>query len=146
MEKVGVGLPRRLGVELAAYARDIDHHALVRAVADLFGFVTRRHREEHAAAVDLGDFRFRRHLMSDRRRREMADIDGGADRAFARFEIRLDGVERGVLHRRDHHRRGEHRRQHRILELVGEVRRRDLQAVGALGADRDRPHGSLIMF
>jgi hypothetical protein len=35
----------------------------------------------------------------------MLDIDGGADRALARLEERLQGIERGILHDQDHDRR-----------------------------------------
>jgi hypothetical protein len=112
----------------------------MRARADFLGFVARTHLEFDATTVDLGDFGLRRDAVADGSRGEMMDVDGRADRAFAGFEIVAHGIERGVLHRRHQHRRGEDRRQRRVLELIGEVRRRHPQRERPLGSDRNGAH------
>src|SRR5205823_4591363 len=58
------------------------------------------------------------------------------DSALSRFEIRLNRVERGILHDHDHDRRREHWRQRRVLELIGEMLGPYDQFEPALRADR----------
>ena len=76
--------------------------------------------------LDLAPVDFR-HLglpgdqASNRRRREMAHVDGRADRALTRIDISPDRIEGGVFHDHDHHGGGEHRRQDRVLEPVREM-------------------------
>src|SRR6266852_4021163 len=72
----------------------IDHHALMRAGADLFRLVVRRHLEFDSFAMNLDDLGFGADLMADGRRGKMPDIDRGSDRALARIEIRPDRGER----------------------------------------------------
>src|ERR1700704_4458215 len=61
----------------------------------------------------------------------MADIDLGADRDPARFQIRVDGVAGRQLHFQDHHRGREHRRHGRQDMPDGEIGR---HLEGTLGA------------
>src|SRR5262245_22326135 len=87
----------RLGFALAGQPfiqpAHVDDHALMGAAADLLQLVAGGDVERDAAAVDTGDLGFGRHLVPDRRRRQMADVDGGADRALAGIEIAADGIE-----------------------------------------------------
>src|SRR6185437_10669098 len=69
-----------LGFEPLIEPRHVDHHALVRAVADFLDFVARADFEFDVPAFNLRHFGGGGHLMADRRRRQMADIDAGADR------------------------------------------------------------------
>src|SRR5665213_359745 len=66
-----------LGVQPCVETAHVDHHALMRAVADFLDFVARADLEPDVPAVDLGDLGVGGHLMADRRRRQMADIDAG---------------------------------------------------------------------
>src|SRR6516165_8223383 len=76
-----------------AEAAQVDHHALVGAAADLLGLVARADVEKDTPAVDGSHFGFRYHVLPGRGRRQMPDIDRGADRAFARLEVLANGVE-----------------------------------------------------
>ena len=118
----------------------VDHHPLMGAATDLLDLVARGHVERDAAAVDPGHLGFGRHFVPDRRGRQMADVDRGPDRALARIQVAPDGIERGVFHGQDHHRRGKHGRQHRILELVGKMRGRHAQRESSPGSQRNRAH------
>src|SRR4030095_1876999 len=75
----------------------IDHHALMGAVADIFGLVVRRNLEFDSVAMNLDDLGFGADLVTDGGRGQMPDIDRGADRALAVVEIRPDRGKRGVL-------------------------------------------------
>ncbi len=101
----------------------IDHHALMRAAADLFRLVARGDLEFDSFALDLDDLGFGPNLMTDGCSGKMPYIDRGADRALAPVEIRPDGGKRRVFHDQDHHRRRQYLRQHGVLEPVGEMLR-----------------------
>ena len=58
---------------------EIDRAAPVRSLADLALAVVRLDREQDAAAIDFEDARGRHDRATDRRRREMADIDLASD-------------------------------------------------------------------
>jgi len=75
----------------------------------------------------------------------MTHVDARAERAFAGAQIRLDRVERRVFHHHDHDRRRQNRRQHGVLETVGEVVRSDNQDKRAFGPDWNRPHGICLL-
>src|SRR5262245_5971512 len=132
-----------LGCQPLLEAAHVDHHALMGAATDLLGLVARADIEFDASTVDARDHGFGRDIMSDRRRGEVADVDRGADRAFARIQVAADGVEGGILHRRDHHRRREYLREHRILEPVGEMRRPHAQCERSLRSQWNRLHALL---
>src|SRR5579884_1166926 len=127
--------------ETFVQASDVDHHAFMRARADLFSLVARADIELDSPSVYLGDLGRGGHLVADRRGREMSDVHCGADGSLARFEIVADRVQRRVFHDRYHPRRRENLWQSGILELIGEMRRRHAQRVGAFGSDRDGAHG-----
>src|SRR5689334_7402268 len=76
----------RLRPEPHAEPLEVDHHALVGAAPDLLDLVARADVEPYAAVFDARHRRARGHLMADRRRCEMANVDCGADGAFARVE------------------------------------------------------------
>jgi len=46
------------------------------------------HLERDRAALDLGDRHLECHLLAEQRGREVVDLDPGADRVFARIEVR----------------------------------------------------------
>src|SRR6185437_4249766 len=136
----GAQLRTDFRVEPLSKAAKVNDHALVGPVSDLLDLVMRAHVELDPAAVDLGDYRFGRHAMSDRRCRKMTDIHRGSDRAFVRLQVVPHRVERGILHRRHHHRRGKHRRQRGILKFTGEMGGRDTQRVVAFCSNGDWAH------
>jgi hypothetical protein len=70
----------------------------------------------------------------------MANVDGRADGAFARIEIRPDCIEGGVFYDHDHDGSGKHRRQDRVLEPVRKVLGQDKEAEGAFGSEGYLPH------
>ena|SRR2546430_11846204 len=78
---------------------------------------------------------------SNWRRREMAYVDGRADRALTGIEIGPDCIEGGVFHHYNHDGSGEHRRQDRVLEPVRKMFGLDEKAEGAFGSEGDLPHG-----
>jgi len=119
----------------------IDHSARVRPYADLPVALGGTHAKFDPPPVDFGDFGLTCDDAPYYSRGEMADIDFGANRAFAGVEIGLDRVERGVLHDHDHDRRREYRRQSRILEPVREMLGLDDEGEGALGSRRYLPQG-----
>src|SRR3954471_24399734 len=94
-----LALPRQPLIERA----EIDHHSPMRAVADLFRLVVRRHLELDALALDLDHLGVGADLVTDRGGGEMPDVDCGANRALARIEIGPDRIQRGVFHDQDHH-------------------------------------------
>src|SRR3954471_17791372 len=76
-----LALPRQPLIERAK----IDHHSPMRAVADVFGLVTRRHLELDAFSIDFDHLGGGADLVTDRGGGEMPDVDRGADRALARI-------------------------------------------------------------
>src|SRR5258708_8513746 len=117
----GLRLTFTLGGETLVERGELDHRSLVGSAADLLGLVARRHLELDPLAIDLGDLRFGANGVTDRRRGKMADVDRAADRALPRLQIGPDRVEGGVFHHHDHDGRRQYLRQHRVLELVGEM-------------------------
>ena len=103
---------------------------------------SRPDREFDLPPIDLDHFSFARDLAPNRRRREVTDVDRGADRALAGIEITLDRVEGGVFHHHDHDGSGEYRRQHGVLEAVGEMLRQYAQRERAFCAERNLAHTS----
>src|SRR5579862_731502 len=71
------GLLGHLGIE----AIPRHHHALVTALADQVDAVMRLYLEHHLAAADLDAFGLDGDFESGRRRRQMADVDMGAETA-----------------------------------------------------------------
>jgi hypothetical protein len=89
---------------------------------------------------DLGHLGLADHPPPDRRRGEVADIDRGADRAFAGVEKAPDCIQRRVLHHHDHDRGGQYRRQHCVLEPVRQMLGLDEQGERTAGSERYRFH------
>ena len=118
-------VPAALGIKALFQASEINHHPLVGTSADLLDFISRDHRKDDPTAINLCDFRLRRHPLSDRRRRDMTDVNRRTDGAFTMPEIAANGVERGILHRQDHNRCRQHWGQQRVLEPVRQVFGRD---------------------
>ena len=87
-----------------------------------------------------GDRRFADDPPADRRGGEMVDRHPGADGALARLQEGPQRVERGVLHDHHHDRRGQHRRQQRVLEDAGQMPRLHRQLEAPRGADLDPAH------
>ena len=114
----------------------------MRTVADFLDLVARADVEFDTPSVHFGDHGFCDDLVPDGSRGEMAYIDGCSNCAFAGVEITSNGIQRRVLHRGDHHRRGENRRQRGILELVGKMSGRNAQCVGSFGSNGNRTHGT----
>src|SRR5260221_3657092 len=100
-ECVASSAPRKALVEGLA----IDEAAGVAALADAPLAVKRLDLETDHPALHRDHPRGGPHHRADRRGREMADVDLGADRDPARREMRLDGVGGRHLHFHDHHRR-----------------------------------------
>jgi len=75
----------------------------MRADPDFFGAFECPDREVDLPPVDPCYFGLPADQASNRCRREMAHVNGGADRALAGIEIRPDCVERGVFHDHDHY-------------------------------------------
>src|SRR5215472_14559093 len=138
-------IPTGGGGSYAAEAADkfghVDHRARVRPYADLPVALGGTHAKFDPPPIDFGDFGLTCDDAPYYSRGEMADIDLGANRAFAGVEIGLDRVEGGVLHDHNHDRRREHRRQSRILEPVREMLGLDDEGEGALGSRRYVPQG-----
>src|SRR5215471_282907 len=118
-------IPRVGGGSYAAEAMHkfghVDHRARVRPDANLPVALGGTHAKFDPPPVDFGDFGLTCDDAPYYSRGEMADIDFGANRAFAGVEIGLDRVERCVLHDHNHNRHCEYRRQSRILEPVREM-------------------------
>src|SRR4029077_20997296 len=72
--------------------------------------------------------------------RPMNYVDMRADGAFTVAEVRLDGIEGGVLHHHDHDGRRKNRGQRRILEAIREVVGSDDETKRAFGAYGYRSH------
>ena len=77
---------------LTDQAAEINQCALVNAAADFLCLVARSHREDDSPAFYAGDNRFRRHLLSYRRRREVPDVDDCAERGLAGRQVLANGV------------------------------------------------------
>src|SRR5215471_6734729 len=138
-------IPRVGGGSYAAEAMHkfghVDHRARVRPDANLPVALGGTHAKFDPPPVDFGDFGLTCDDAPYYSRGEMADIDFGANRAFAGVEIGLDRVERCVLHDHNHNRHCEYRRQSRILEPVREMLGLDGEGEGALGSRRYLPQG-----
>src|SRR5512136_2967915 len=63
------------GVETLIETHHVDHHALVRAVADLLDLVASTDLEFDAAAIDFGHFRVCNNPAADRSCRQMPHVD-----------------------------------------------------------------------
>src|SRR5262249_8009162 len=137
--------PPRLALrrETLGEAGGIDPHALVRAPADLLDLVMRRHRKHQLSPLPTRDLGPGRDTLAYRRRRQVANVDRGADSALIRLQIVANGVQRRVLHRQYHQRRGKYRRKYRVLELARQVRRRDVHHEAPLRSDWYSTHLSL---
>jgi len=88
--------------------RDVDHHALVRAVADEFLLVARFDAKAHRPTLHPHHLGARGDAHADRRGRDVAHVQHGAQALVARRQQALDRVERRRFEQVDHHRRGEH--------------------------------------
>ena len=73
------------------------------AAADFFVAVQCANLERDTVADDLRYFGDGQDGSPDRRCREVMDVDVRANGALTGLEIRLDCVQRRVLHRHDHH-------------------------------------------
>src|SRR5271157_1143950 len=111
----------------------------MRAGPDLLGTLGGTDGELDLPPVDLRHLSLPGNQASNRRRREMAHVDGRADCALARTEIGPDYFE--ALHDHDHERSGEHRRQDHVLEPVRKMLGLDEEAEGAFGSEGYLPHG-----
>src|SRR6516164_862909 len=137
----GSGYSYRLGAEPPYEFDQIDDGPRMRAVPDFLVPVGRADGEFDLPPVDFGHLCLAGDLPTRRCRHEMTDVYRRSDSALAGIEIGTDRVEGGVLHNHDHDRRGEHRRQHRVLESIGEVLGLNEKAEGAFGSNRDLLHG-----
>src|SRR5262245_44004161 len=118
----------------------VDDHAGMRASADLLDLVASAHVEFDAAALDPGDHRFGGDAMANGRGSKVIDIDLDADRAFARVKIVPHRIQFCVLHRCHHYWGREYAGQGVILELIGQMARRNAQRVRPFRADGDGSH------
>ena len=113
----------------------------MRAGTDFLGTLSCSDGELDLPPVDLRHLGLPSNQASNRRRQEMAHIDGRADCALAGIEIGPDCIEGGVFHDHDHDGSGEHRRQDRVLEPVRKMLGLDEEAEGAFGSERYLPDG-----
>jgi hypothetical protein len=104
-------------------------------IADLLDLVRRAHSEFETPTVDPRHFGLADDAHACGSRRQMAYVDPNAYGALARLEIRLDRIERRILHHHDHDGRRKDVRQHGVLEAAGKVLRLDLKGEGAFGAN-----------
>jgi len=111
--------PIGLSIEAPCQPGEVNHHPLMGASANFLDLVIRGHGEDYPSPFDHGDFCLCRYALSDGCRCEMADVDSGANCAFAGFQIGANGIERSIFHHQDHHRRRQNRRQGGILKLIG---------------------------
>src|SRR5260221_8130289 len=107
----------------------------MRAGADLFGLVPRAHVEFDPPTIDAHHLGLAEDTRADGGRCEMTYVDPSADRAHPGLEVGFACVECRVLHDHDHHRRRQDGRQHRVLELIGQVLGLDHQLKLTFGAD-----------
>src|SRR3984893_2899081 len=119
----------------------VDNDPGMRPGSDLLGALGCSHGELDLAPVDFRHLSLPGDQASNRRRREMANVDGGADRALTGIEIGSDCIEGSVFHDHDHHGGSEHRRQDRVLEPVRKMLGLHEKAEGALGSKGYLPHG-----
>src|SRR5215813_787540 len=131
----------RLGFEPPHEFGHVDDHPGMRPDADLLGALGRPNRELDLAPVDSRCLGLAKDYASDCRRGEMADVDRRSYGALAGVEIGLDRIERGVFHDHDHDRRGENRRQRRVLEAVRQMLGLHEEGEGALCSEGYRLHG-----
>src|SRR5271166_788768 len=113
----------------------------MRAGPDLLGALSCSDGELDLAPVDFRHLSLPGDQASNRRRREMPHVDGGANRALAWIEISPDCIEGGVFHDHDHDGSGEYWRQCRVFEPVCKMLRLDEEVEGALGSNGYLPHG-----
>ena len=120
---------------------EIDDCPLVSACADHLGAVHRPDRKLDMSPIDLRNFRFAGNAPARRSRGNVTNIDSCTDRSFTRIEIGFHCIERRVLHDHDHDGCRQDRRQHRVLESIGEVFGGDDETERAFGSKRYPLHG-----
>src|SRR5215472_14132675 len=118
----------------------IDHDPLVGSVADLLHAVACRHLEVDTSSLDVDDLGRRAHVVAKRRGGDVLYIYCRADRAFTCVQIRPDGIERGIFHDENHHRRRKHLRQKGVLESIGEMFGLHAQRRCSSGSQRNLSH------
>src|SRR4051812_46035891 len=99
---------RQLALYPLVEFRHVDHHPLVRAVADQLALVARLDAECESAAIDLFKCGGGRDAHADRRGGDVPDVEHRAEALIAGREEALNRSECRRLHQIDHHRRGEH--------------------------------------
>src|SRR3954468_24580909 len=99
---------RQLALHPLVELLDVDHHPLVRAVADQLALVVGLDPEGKGAAIDLFKCGGGRDAHADRRGGDVPDVEDGAEALIAGREEALNRSECRRLHEIDHHRRGEH--------------------------------------
>ena len=99
-----------LGGETLVERAKIDHHSLMKAVADLFRLVAGRNLEFDSLPFDLDDLGFGSNLVAHRRSGKVPDIYRSAHRALAHIQKWPDGIEGCVFHDQDHNRGRQHLR------------------------------------
>src|ERR1700730_19138450 len=119
----------------------VDNDPGMRPGSDLLGALGCSHGELDLAPVDFRYLSLPGDQASNGRRREMASVDGRADRALTGIEIGSDCIEGSVFHDHDHHGGSEHWRQDRVLEPVRKMLGLHEKAEGALGSKGYLPHG-----
>jgi len=113
----------------------------MRAGADFFGTLGCSDGELDLPPVDFRHLGVPGDRASNRRCREMAHVDGRANRALAGIELGPDCIEGGVFHDHDHDGSGEYWRQCRVFEPVRKMLGLDEEAEGAFGSEGYLPHG-----
>src|SRR6266702_7343210 len=130
----------KLRLQLFVEFSEVDNHPLMHAGSDLLSPIFRLDPKFDSPSFALGHFRVSSDTPALASRRSMNNVDMDADSTFAGVEVRLDGVERSVLHHHDHDGRRKNWRQHRILETICEVVRSHDETKRAFDANGYRLH------